>query len=304
MNKQSPNPGGHAPHWDARHELGQNFLADARLVAAVQRLVRTETSGPIVELGAGDGALTGPLARLGRPLTALEIDPRRARRLALRLQTRREDLRGHAGVHAGGGARVEVVCADILRHRFPDTPHTVVGNLPFHLTTAVIRRLLAEDAWTCAVLIVQWEVARRRAGVGGASMLTAAWWPWYDFRLVQRIPAAAFRPMPSVDAGLMTVHRRLDPLVVARSGYQDFVRAVFQSRGRGLAEMILRTGRVRASDLHPWLRRNRIPARALPKDLTAEHWAELWGLAVATQGPVSGRRGAFSRSCHRNPRQH
>ena len=108
-----------------RHELGQNFLADPHLIAEVQRLVRTETSGPIIELGAGDGALTRPLARLGRPVTALEIDPRRARRLAVHLRAGSADT----------GARIEVICADILRHRFPATPHTIVGNIPFHLTT-------------------------------------------------------------------------------------------------------------------------------------------------------------------------
>jgi 23S rRNA (adenine-N6)-dimethyltransferase len=245
-----------------RHDFGQNFIADPHLIAAVRRLVRSETSGPIIELGAGDGALTGPLARLGRPVTALEIDPRRARRLALNIRA----------------AGVEVVSADVLRYRFPGTPHTVVGNVPFHLTTAIIRRLLAERGWTSAVLIVQWEVARRRAGVGGASMLTASWWPWYDFRLVRRIPAASFRPVPSVDAGLLTMHRRPVPLVTDRHDYQTFVRQVFQSPGRGLAEIIPRTGRVHRSDVHAWLRRNHIPARALPKDLTADHWTQLWTL--------------------------
>ena len=257
----------------ARQELGQNFLADPHVITAVQDLVRTETFGPIIELGAGDGALTRPLARLGRPITALEIDPRRAHRLA-------SSIRADS---TSTGSHIDVVRADILRHRFPDTPHTVVGNIPFHLTTAIIRKLLAEHAWTCAVLIVQWEVARRRAGVGGASMLTASWWPWYDFRLVRRVPAASFRPVPSVDAGLMTMHRRAIPLVTGRQEYQSFVKDVFQSRGRSLAEMILRTGQVHRSDLHAWLRRNRIPARALPKDLTAEHWAELWSLTGHTR---------------------
>lgn len=274
-----------------RHDFGQNFLADPHLIAAVQHLVRTETAGPILELGAGDGALTKPLARLGRPVTALEIDPRRARRLSLRL--RADD--------AHGAAHVDVVCADILRYRFPDTPHTVVGNIPFHLTTAIIRKLLAERAWTCAVLIVQWEVARRRAGVGGASMLTASWWPWYDFRLARRIPAASFRPVPSIDAGLMTMHRREVPLVTERRDYQSFVKEVFQSPGRDLAQMILHTGRVRRSEVHAWLRRNRIQPRALPKDLTAEHWAELWGLREASPAPVSQ---PLPRRRHQSERQH
>lgn len=254
-------------HTDSRHELGQNFLTDPRLIAAVQHLVRTDTFGPIVELGAGDGALTRPLARLGRPVTALEIDPRRARRLATTMRTGR-----------AADAKIEVICADILAYRYPETAHTIVGNLPFHLTTAVIRRLLAEHGWTSAVLIVQWEVARRRAGVGGASMLTAIWWPWYEFRLIRRIAAASFRPVPSVDAGLITVHRRPVPLVTGQQDYQRFVKHVFQAPGRNLAEMVLTTGRVRRTELHAWLRRNPIPHRALPKDLTAEHWADLWRL--------------------------
>jgi len=250
-----------------RHELGQNFLADPSLIAAVQRLVGDHTEGPIVELGAGDGALTGPLSRLGRPVTALEIDPRRVRRLQARY-----------------GRAVDVVRADVLRHRFPATPHTIVGNVPFHLTTAIIRKLLTERGWSSAVLIVQWEVARRRAGVGGASMLTASWWPWYEFGLERRIPASAFRPVPSVDAGLMTMWRRDVPLVghgpghSERAAYQAFVKQVFQAPGRGLEEMIGRTGRLRRAELREWVRRNRIPARALPKDLTAEDWARLWQL--------------------------
>ncbi|MEZ0111900.1 23S rRNA (adenine-N6)-dimethyltransferase [Catenulispora sp. EB89] len=248
-----------------RHELGQNFLADPALIAAIQRLVRDETRGPIIELGAGDGALTGPLSRLNRPVTALEIDPRRVRRLQRHF--------GDDGVDS-----VDVRQADVLRHRFPAAPHMIVGNVPFHLTTAIIRKLLSERGWSSAVLIVQWEVARRRAGVGGASMLTAAWWPWYDFRLVRRIPASAFRPVPSVDAGLLLMHRRAVPLVDGRQGYQAFVKQVFQAPGRGLEDMIGRTGRVRRAELREWVRWSRIPARALPKDLAAEDWARLWEL--------------------------
>jgi 23S rRNA (adenine-N6)-dimethyltransferase len=261
------------PH-AGRHELGQNFLTDPQLIKTVCRLVEAESTGPIVELGAGDGALTAPLAGLRRPLTALEIDPRRARRLAASL-----------------GASADVVCADVLRYRFPDTAHVIVGNIPFHLTTAIMRRLLAERAWTFATLIVQWEVARRRAGVGGASMLTASWWPWYEFHLHRRIPATSFRPVPSVDAGLLTMCRRGVPLIGARRStiddqrdYQDFVKKVYQSRGRGLAEMVRQTGLVRPADLRDWMRRRGTPPQALPKDLVAEDWAELWALARKPRG--------------------
>ncbi|MEV0969075.1 23S ribosomal RNA methyltransferase Erm [Microtetraspora glauca] len=251
------------PYQGGRHELGQNFLVDRSVIATVERLV-ARTSGPIVEIGPGDGAVTLPLSRSGRPITAVEIDPKRARRLERRTPE-----------------NVVVVNSDILRFRFPRHPHVIVGNLPFHLTTSIMRRLLAEDRWHAAVLLVQWEVARRRAGVGGASLLTASWWPWYEFEAHSRVPARSFRPVPSVDGGLLTMVRRACPLVPDRRPYQDFVKQVFTGRGRGLREILDLTGRVHRTALRDWLRADRVSPYALPKDLTADQWASLWRLTLA-----------------------
>ncbi len=139
----------------ARGEFGQNFLSDRSVVAEIVRLVG-RTSGPILEIGPGDGALTPPLEAPGRPLTAVEVDGRRARELRRLARP-----------------PTTVVESDFLRYRLPSAPYVLVGNLPFHRTTALPRRALHAGQWTDAVLLVQWEVARRRAGVGGATMMTA-----------------------------------------------------------------------------------------------------------------------------------
>ncbi|MFD2472146.1 23S ribosomal RNA methyltransferase Erm [Amycolatopsis silviterrae] len=248
--------------YGGRHELGQNFLTDPAVIAAVCTAA-SRTTGPLVELAAGDGALTLPLSRTGRPVTAVELDPRRASRLARRT-----------------GANVEVVHGDLLRHRLPDVPHTVVGNLPFHLTTAALRRLFRQRHWELAVLLVQWEVARRRAGIGGASQMTASWWPWFEFSVPAKVPAHAFRPRPAVDGGILVMARRPEPLVENQAGYQEFVREVFTGRGRGLAGILPRTGHLSARAARNWLARHRLSPQALPRDLTAEHWASLWHLAL------------------------
>lgn len=75
------------------------------------------------------------------------------------------------------------------------------------------------------------EVARKRAAVGGTTLLTASWWPWYEFALAGRVPARAFRPVPSVDGGLLVLRRRAAPLLEDRGAYQRFVRSAFD-RGR------------------------------------------------------------------------
>ncbi|TPQ22305.1 23S ribosomal RNA methyltransferase Erm [Streptomyces sporangiiformans] len=246
-----------------RHELGQNFLIDQSVIDTIVGLV-ARTDGPIIEIGPGDGALTLPLQQLGRPLTGIEIDDRRAARLARR--TRPSTV---------------IVHADFLRFSVPTAPHVLVGNLPFHATTAMLRRILHAPGWTEAVLLVQWEVARRRAGVGGATMMTAQWWPWFEFRLVRRVPAAAFRPRPGVDGGLMTVSRRERPLVDRRDQrrYQDFVQRVFTGRGRGLPDILTAAApELSRQRIRRWTRQHRIPPTALPKSLTADQWAELFRL--------------------------
>jgi 23S rRNA (adenine-N6)-dimethyltransferase len=255
-----PEPSGERPV-GGRHELGQNFLVDDRVIRRVVELVRA-TDGPIVELGAGGGALTRPLAGLGRRLTAVELDPARVERLSREL---------------GAAAHVRIVRADALAWRFPAEPHVVASNVPFHLTTAILKRLLAERAWTDAVLLTQWEVARRRCGVGGTSQLTVQWLPWFDFALDRRVPARAFRPAPSVDGGLFTIHRRTEPRVPEgqRRAYQAYVASIFGGRGRGLAQVLTRTSRP-LPHAKRWLAERGLPADALPAHLTAADWGRLW----------------------------
>ncbi|WP_410655979.1 23S ribosomal RNA methyltransferase Erm [Amycolatopsis sp. lyj-112] len=254
-------------HRPGRHELGQNFLIDRTIIDTVVGLV-ADTGGPIVEIGAGDGALTLPLQRLGRRLIAVEIDDRRAVRLASRVRP-----------------PTEIVTEDFLRFIPPRAPHVLVGNLPFPLTTAMLRRVLHAPGWTEAVLLVQWEVARRRAGVGGATMMTAQWWPWFDFRLVTRVPASAFSPKPGVDGGVLTMTRRALPLVEHRDRgrYQAFVQRVFTGRGRGIDEILAAPRETRR-----WLREEGIAPTALPKSLTARQWAEVFLLQRGSPAPVRG----------------
>lgn len=262
------------PAFGGRHELGQNFLVDRRVVDGLAALTAA-TRGPIVELGAGSGAITRQLAALGRPLTALEIDGRRVDSL------RREFAHN---------ADVTIVAADALTWRYPAAPHVVVGNVPFHLTTAIMRSLLARGSWTDAILLTQWEVARRRCGVGGSSLLTAQWDPWFTFRLHERVPARAFKPAPSVDGGVFTIERRREPLVPSadRAAYQAFVAEVYRGKGRGLAQILRRTSRpVPVDRVRGLLSSVGVAADVLPSRLTGPQWAALW----AGVGGATGRRG-------------
>lgn len=240
-----------------RHELGQNFLNHQPTIKRIAALV-AETSGPILEIGAGDGALTRAIAALGRPLTTIEIDEHRVSRLRRNLP------------------QVRIEHADALHYPL-DAP-VIVGNVPFHLTTPILRRLLGDANWHHAVLLTQWEVARKRAGVGGRTMMSAQSAPWFEFELHGRIQAWCFTPRPSVDGGLLRITRRQSPLVPAkeRRGYENFVRAVFTGSGGTLPRIIQGVSRLDAKSVQRTIDRARIRTGSLPRDLSPAQWASLW----------------------------
>lgn len=242
-----------------RHELGQNHLIHRPTIRRIVELVAA-TDGPILEIGAGDGALTVPLAALQRPLRAIDIDELRVARLRRRLP------------------HVDIQRRDALHEPFDRA--VIVGNLPFHITTPLLRRLLESSGWRHAIVMTQWEVARKRAGVGGGTMMTAQAAPWFTFELHGRVPAHAFAPRPSVDAGILAIGRRDAPLVpvAERARYDRFVRAVFTGSGRGIAA-ILRSRRF--PDVASVLDRSGIRRDALPRDLDPKQWAVLWHAAGA-----------------------
>jgi 23S rRNA (adenine-N6)-dimethyltransferase len=197
-----------------RRRLGQNFLhSDVAETLVTQADFRSDDL--VIEIGAGRGALTFALARRGVRVIALERDPRWAQ--SLRHEARRRHVKN-----------VSVVCRDVLGYRLPRRTFRVLGSLPFGSTTAILRYLLDDpgSGLERADLIVQWEVARKRSATPPTTMLSTVWQPWWTFEMGQRIPASAFRPVPSVDAAVLRVRRRVPPLLPLpmAANYREFVR--------------------------------------------------------------------------------
>ena len=186
-------------------------------------MAATVSAGELVlDLGAGTGALTIPLARAGARVMAVEADPVWAERLSGRL------------VATGLSGSVELVVGDILVVPLPSEPYRVVSNPPYGVTTALLRRLLErpDQGPYRADLLLQWEVARKRSQTPPASLLSTTWAPWWEMKIVERVPRSAFSPVPRVDAGWLEVEKRVPPLLPSRlaSGYGRFLRAEWDRR--------------------------------------------------------------------------
>jgi 23S rRNA (adenine-N6)-dimethyltransferase len=190
-----------------------------RLAAAIVGDAGVRRDELVLDLGAGAGALTAELGKHAGRVQAIEIDAALVARL-------RERFRRTAAI--------EIVHGDVLRVPLPGEAFRVVANIPFNLTTAIMRRLLDDPVLplTRADLIVELDVAWKRARVSPSTALGAYWGAWWEFAFVRRLDATAFAPPPGTDAALLRIERRPEPLVEPGDAgtYRALVSGAFDSR--------------------------------------------------------------------------
>lgn len=181
--------------WQPQNPAGAHFLTDRRLADELVRASGAGTGDLVFDLGAGYGALTGPLARSGARVIAIEIDPVLAERLRRRFSA--EPLVG-------------VVQADLRKVPLPRRPFHVVASPPFALTTFLCRRLLGDRSVRLAgaELVLEWGAAKRLASSRPRDREAARWAARYQMRLVRRVPSASFSPPPSSDAAYLQIRPR------------------------------------------------------------------------------------------------
>lgn len=142
----------------AKKSLSQNFLIDGNILRKIVKTADVQPGDLVVEIGPGPGALTQVLLQAGAHVIAIEKDPVFAEALS-RLQT--ED------------GRLTVYCEDVLEFSFETLiPRSakVVANLPYHITTPVLAKLLPLHAlFSSITVMVQKEVGERMTAVRGTS---------------------------------------------------------------------------------------------------------------------------------------
>ena len=233
---------------------GRHFLRSSKLAAELVRAAGVRRGDLVLDLGAGTGVLTGALARAGARVIPVEIDRELAAGLTQRFP------------HAIQG--------DATRIALPREPFKVVSNLPFGGATAILRRLLDPRVpLTTADVIVEWGFAEKRAAVWPSTQLATYWGAWFELALTRRLPRGVFAPQPSVDAAVLRLKRRDEPLVPVseRRAYDAFLSRGYRDGPRAVV---------------PWAALKRLEAelgfdrQARPRDLDATQWAALFRHAI------------------------
>ncbi len=214
-----------------KHAWGQNFLDDPTVLADIVQAARLGPDSVVVELGAGLGHLTRALLDTGARVVAVERDRDMLRVLEAWKAERLTVL-------AANAARLDLAAVAGSR------PLTLVGNLPYHLTSSILFEALEQhaDLLRC-VFTVQREVAERvAAGEGNRNggLLTVLLGVWFDASIVRRVPAAAFHPPPKVDSAVLLLEHRAVPRadVGDEAWFRKVVKAAFSQRRKTLSNAL------------------------------------------------------------------
>jgi len=187
-----------------KKSLGQNFLADPNGLMKVIEAAELSPSDTVLEIGAGLGSLTILLAQKSKSVTAIELD---------------STLIPALKVGLADFENVNIIEGDVLRLS-PDTlmdqaGYLVVANIPYYITSAIIRHLLAASTKpNRLILTIQKEVAERIVAKDGKhSLLSLSVHMFGKPEFAGIIPAGCFFPAPEVDSAVMRIRLYPEPLI-------------------------------------------------------------------------------------------
>jgi 16S rRNA (adenine1518-N6/adenine1519-N6)-dimethyltransferase len=190
-----------------RKSLGQHFLHDRKLLERFADVAGVGPDDTVLEIGPGMGTLTEVLASRAGRVVAVEIDPSLQDALHDRLQP---------------FSNVTLVWGDILELDLADLPALsgpyirVVANLPYYITSPILRKLLSSDFdFQTVTVLVQKELAQRLAAPCGSKQygsLSALCQVVAQPRLAMTVSPHAFVPPPHVDSALLHLDMRQPPL--------------------------------------------------------------------------------------------
>ena len=236
-----------------KRSLGQNFLADENHLRKIVATAALSPADVVLEIGAGLGALSAPLAGAVGQVVGVETDMH----MVEILQAEMAGIKNFRVVQAD---ILNVDPATVLMANCPDfspgDTYHVVANLPYYITSAIIQHLLeAPHPPQRMVITVQKEVAQRIiARPGQMSVLAVSVQIYGQAKLCHTIPANAFVPAPKVESAVLLIDRYPQPPIaledrplffrVVKAGFSQKRKQLKNSLAAGLgrppAEIIAR----------------------------------------------------------------
>jgi 16S rRNA (adenine1518-N6/adenine1519-N6)-dimethyltransferase len=252
----------------ADKRLGQNFLQDSHQLKKIVQAAEIHPTDTVLEIGPGLGSLTRYLAAAAQNVIAVELDDRLFPPLEAVIAPYKN---------------IQLIHGDILdiepNEIIGQDDYLVVANIPYYITSAVIRHLLeSKPKPRRMVLTIQKEVAERIcAGPGNMSLLALSVQVYGQPRIAARIPAGAFFPAPKVDSSVLVVDIFPTPVVpiALLDTFFLLIKAGFSQKRKKLRNSLSAGMRQSPVETEKLLHAANIDPQRRAETLSLEEWGKL-----------------------------
>ncbi len=251
--------------------FGQNLLIDRDVLERIVEAAEIAPDEQVLEVGAGTGVLTRELARRAHRVVAVELE---------------RDMLTLLGQTTAPFHNVELLARNLLyldpREVFGQEPYKLVANLPYYITAPTFRHFLeSANAPRLLVVMVQYEVAQRIvAGPGDLSMLGVSIQFYGQPRVIARVPARSFYPVPKVDSAILRVdvHEEVPLELAQRDGFFRLVQAGFAERRKQLHNSLTHHLHRKNEEMRACLTAAGIDPGRRAETLSIAEWLRLWDI--------------------------
>ena len=183
---------------------GQHLIQNKGLIKDILKIANISEDEIILELGAGKGAITTELSKRAKKVLAVEYDQRFIEKL--------KQL---------GMKNTFIIEQDILKIFLPREHFVVVSNIPYAITTPIMKMLLNKPSsgFQRGIIIIEEGAAKRFTSSFVKDSYIVSWKMWFDIRYVKGISRKNFSPQPRVDSAMITINRKAKPLIP----YRDYL---------------------------------------------------------------------------------
>ena len=261
----------------AKKSLGQHFLIDSGVLRKIVEAAELSPQDTVIEVGPGLGVLTSELAKRAGRVIAVELDDNLAVLLKQTLAWAPNLTIVHADV-------LKITPSALLEKAgiAAECGYKVVANLPYYITSAVLRHFLEGDIRPgVMVVMVQKEVARAiTAPPGEMSLLSVAVQFYGEARIASGVSAHSFYPVPKVGSAILKIRLYPRPLIDSdwTGSFFELVRAGFCANRKQLINSLSQGRSMPKEEIRPLLEKAAIEPRRRAETLTIAEWVKLWRL--------------------------